>query len=87
MRGIGIALAVAAFTFGAASANAAGIKQYKTEAGAQKHCPSDTVVWGSSESGVYHMSGSKNYGKSKGGKYVCMGEADKAGWHASKNKQ
>ena len=87
MRAIGIALAVAALTFGAATANAAGIKQYKTEAGAQKHCPGDTVVWGSSESGVYHMKDSKNYGKSKGGKYVCMGEADKAGWHASKNKQ
>jgi hypothetical protein len=45
------------------------------------------VVWGSSESGVYHMKGSKNYAKSKGGKYVCVGEADKAGWHAAKNKQ
>jgi hypothetical protein len=33
------------------------------------------------------MKDSKNYGKSKSGKYVCMGEANGAGWHAAKNKQ
>ncbi len=82
-----IAILVAALAVAATAANAAGIKQYKTEGGAQRHCPSDKVVWGSPDSGVYHMSGSKNYGKSKGGKYVCMGEADKAGWHAAKNNQ
>jgi hypothetical protein len=57
------------------------------EAGAQKHCPKDSVVWGSSGSGVYHMKCAKNYGTTKDGKYVCMGEADGAGWHAAKNKQ
>jgi hypothetical protein len=63
------------------------MKEYKTEAGAQKHCPTDTVVWGSSESGVYHMSGARNYGKTKDGHYVCMGEANKAGMHAAANNQ
>lgn len=55
MRGTGSALAVAALMLGAASADAAGIKQYKTEAGAQKHCPGDKVVWGSPDARVYHM--------------------------------
>ena len=106
MRGIGILLAVAVLMAGAASANAAGIKQYKTETGAQKrdysscrtlgtstrilpqkHCPGDTVVWGSSRGGVYHTKGTKSYAKSKRGKYVCMAEANSAGWHPAKNNQ
>jgi len=78
---------VGALALVATAASAAGVKEYKTEAGAQKHCPADTVVWGSSASGVYHMKGAKNYGTTKDGKYVCLGEADGAGWHAAKNKQ
>jgi hypothetical protein len=76
-----------ALLFVAASANAAGIKQYKTEKGAQNHCPKDAVVWGSVQSGVYHTKGSRFYGKTKDGRYVCMGEADKAGMHAAANNQ
>ena len=87
MHSLRITAIAAALALGATAASAAGVKEYKTEAGAQKHCPADTVVWGSSASGVYHMKGAKNYGTTKDGKYVCMGEADSAGWHAAKNKQ
>jgi hypothetical protein len=82
---IGFAAAVAMLAF-AGSANAA-IKTYKTEAGAQKHCPSDTVVYGAPANQVYHLKGSVNYDKMKDGKFVCKAEVEKAGWHAAKNGQ
>lgn len=81
------AVSAACVALASVGANAAGVKEYKTEAGAQKHCPKDIVVWGSSASGVYHLPGSRNYGTTKDGKYVCMGEANGAGWHAAKNNQ
>ena len=87
MHSLRITSIAAALALVATAAGAAGVKEYKTEGGAQKHCPKDTVVWGSSASGVYHMKGANNYGTTKDGKYVCMGEADAAGWHAAKNKQ
>lgn len=83
-RGLGIALAVAALAFGATTANAAGIKEYKTEASARKHCPRDEVVYGTHKERTYHRKDSENYGKVKGGRYVCLGEADKSGWHEYK---
>ena len=45
--------------------------QYTTEAEAKTNCPSDAVVWVNSESKVYHASGSRNYGKTKTGAYMC----------------
>jgi hypothetical protein len=85
-RGIGIALTVAALTLGVTAANAAGIKEYKTEAAARKHCPRDEVVWGSHKDRSYHMKEWEDYGKGKGGRYVCLREADKAGWHGDKDR-
>ena len=88
MRGIRIVLALMALTLGAADANAGGIKAYKTVAGAQKHCPGDEVVWANPNSkGVFHVKGTKFYGNTNDGAYVCRKEAEDGGWHAAKNKQ
>jgi hypothetical protein len=80
-RGIGIALAAAMLAFGATAAHAANIKEYKTEAAARKHCPRDEVVYGTHKDRMYHHKEWENYGKVKGGRYVCLRDADKHGWH------
>jgi len=61
---------------------------YKTEAGAQKHCPKDTLVWINTASGIYHQPGTKDYGKTKQGNYACQAEvAADPKYTASKNAQ
>jgi hypothetical protein len=57
----------------------AGLQQFKTEADAQKSCKDDKVVWLNTAKGVYHFAGTKWYGKSKAGAYVCRHDADAAG--------
>ncbi|HLY91215.1 MAG TPA: hypothetical protein VKQ27_19680 [Acetobacteraceae bacterium] len=88
MKGFVIAVALGAAML-ATSAQAGTIKAYKTETGAQKHCPSDQVVWANSAStvGAFHLQGSKFYGATKNGAYVCRGEAEAGGWHAAANGQ
>jgi hypothetical protein len=60
-------------------AAAAWVHRYKTEAAAQKHCPKDEVVWGSSR-GTYYPKESHLYGESRGGAYACAREAYAGGW-------
>ncbi len=60
-------------------------EQFKTAAAAAAHCPGDVVVWSTlSKSGSYHLSGSRYYGKTKHGAYVCEKDAKAAGFHQSK---
>ncbi len=56
---------------------------YKTEAGAKAACGSDTVVWHTRRSKVYHLSGDKYYGHTHHGAFMCMQNAIAAGYHAS----
>jgi hypothetical protein len=66
---------------------ASQIQFFDTEAAAQKHCPSDTVVWLNIPSGIYHMKGERWYGRTKNGAYVCQKEADAAGYRETRNGQ
>ena len=61
--------------------------QYRTEAEAKGHCPADTVVWINLKSKVYHFSGTKNYGTTKEGAYMCEREAVAQGDRASKSEK
>lgn len=63
------------------------ISMFDTEAKAQAHCPSDTVVWLNTKSGIYHEKGMRWYGRTKHGAYVCKREADAAGYHDTRNGQ
>jgi hypothetical protein len=58
--------------------------QYATEAEAKTNCPSDTVVWVNSTSKIYHSSGSRSYGKTRTGAYMCEKESAAAGFRAIK---
>jgi hypothetical protein len=64
-------------------ATAAVTGQYATEAEAKAHCPTDTIVWGNPGSKAYHLTGTKFYGKTKKGSYMCMADATSSGYHAA----
>jgi hypothetical protein len=59
-------------------------QQYKTEADAKSHCGADQVVWGNTSSHVLHDAGTKYYGKTAHGAYMCKGIAVHAGYHEAK---
>jgi hypothetical protein len=62
----------------------AGKDQYATEAEAKTNCRADPVVWVNSTSKVYHGIGSRSYGKTKTGAYMCEKESAAAGFRAAK---
>ena len=58
--------------------------QYATEAEAKANCSNDAVVWVNSVSMIYHPGGSRNYGRTKTGAYMCEQESLAAGFRAPK---
>ena len=66
--------------------NAVGTNEFSTEAQAKARCPTDTVVWVNLTSKIYHFSGTKNYGSTKHGAYMCERDTAAAGMHAAKNE-
>ena len=70
-----------------AATSSAQLAQFDTEGRAQAHCPSDTVVWLNTNSGIYHEKGMRWYGRTKHGAYVCRKEADAAGDRDTRNGQ
>jgi hypothetical protein len=61
--------------------------QFATEAEARFHCPGDTVVWANLDSKVYHFTGTRNYGNTKNGAYMCERDTASAGFRAAKNEK
>ncbi len=61
--------------------------QFATEGEAKSKCPSDTVVWVNTKSGVYHFAGTHNYGNTKNGAFMCEADAGAAGDRAPKNEK
>jgi hypothetical protein len=70
---------------GAPSALQAG--QYTTELAARARCPSDTVVWVNTPSRIYHYSGTRYYGQTRRGAYMCEADARTAGYRATRSRQ
>ena len=68
------------------SANPVGANEFSTEAQAKARCPSDTVVWANLTSKIYHFSGTKSYGTTKHGAYMCERDTATAGMRAAKNE-
>lgn len=61
--------------------------QFADEASAKARCPADTVVWVNLPSKIYHFAGTKSYGTTKRGAYMCEKEAISAEDRASKTEQ
>jgi hypothetical protein len=72
---------------GATNAPATAPDQFQTEASARQHCPSDNVVWANTKSKIYHYAGTKDYGKTKQGAYMCQQDGDRSGYRAAKNEK
>jgi hypothetical protein len=53
---------------------AGATQQFDSEQAAQRHCPSDEVVWLNLSSRVVHAKGAKWYGKTRVGAYICRKE-------------
>lgn len=64
----------------------AGAKEFSTEAQAKARCPSDTVVWVTLKSKIYHFAGTRFYGTTKNGAYMCEADTAAAGMRAAKNE-
>jgi hypothetical protein len=64
-----------------------GAGQFTTEAQAKSQCPADTVVWVNLNSKIYHFSGTKDYGNTKEGAYMCERNTATAGFRAAKNEK
>jgi hypothetical protein len=64
-----------------------GANQFTSEAQAKGRCPSDTVVWVNLDSKIYHFAGSRNYGTTKEGAYMCEKDALAASFRAAKNEK
>ena len=61
--------------------------QFADEASAKGRCPSDTVVWVNLPSKIYHFAGTKSYGTTKRGAYMCEKEAIAGENRASKTEK
>jgi len=60
--------------------------KFSTVAAAQASCPADTVVWSSlTKSRSFHLPGSRYYGKTRHGAYVCEQAALAAGFHRARS--
>ena len=70
---------------GAPSALQAG--QYPTELAARARCPSGTVVWVNTPTHIYHYSGTRYYGHTLKGAYMCEADARTSGYRAARNRQ
>ena len=62
-----------------------GRTAFLTEAKAK--CPSDTVVWVKTNSGIYHYAGTHNYGHTKSGVYMCEADSAAEGYRPAKNER
>ena len=63
-----------------------GNNEFASDQQARAHCPTDTVVWVNTHSGVYHFAGTHNYGHTKVGAYMCEADARAAGDRAAMNE-
>lgn len=60
--------------------------QFADEGSAKARCPTDTVVWVNLKSKIYHFAGTKSYGTTERGAYMCEKDAVTAEDRAAKNE-
>lgn len=62
-------------------------KQFATDTAAAATCPKDVVVWVNLSSKVWHLKGTKSYGTTKHGTFMCETDATAEGFHAPKKPE
>ena len=67
--------------------SASSANQFASEPLAQAHCAGDSVVWVNLRSQAYHLKGTKFYGHTKSGAYMCQKDAAAGGMHAAQSKK
>ncbi len=68
---------------GAHEARAIPLTPFRSEAQAQRYCPSDVVVWLDFAKGIYYGKAQKRYGRGFDGSFVCRDEARSSGYRRS----
>ncbi len=61
--------------------------EFASEMEAKAHCPGEPVVWANTRSKVYHFAGSRSYGNTKRGAYMCEKDTASAGFRSAKNEK
>ena len=87
MRRFLIGLAILASSFAILPGASVGQALYASASEAAKQCPSDIVVWVNTPTRIYHYPGTRWYGRTKQGAFVCEKEAKKAGMRPALNGQ
>jgi hypothetical protein len=64
-----------------------GAGQFASAQEARSRCPGATVVWVNEHSHIYHFAGTRDFGNTKRGAYMCEADAQAAGNRAAKNEQ
>jgi hypothetical protein len=64
-----------------------GAGQFASPQEAQSRCPGATVVWVNEHSHIYHFAGTRDYGNTKRGAYMCEADAQAASNRAAKNER
>jgi len=64
-----------------------GANQFASEGQAKARCPAGTVVWVNLKSKIFHFAGSRNYGNTKQGAYICESDATASGFRAAENEK
>ena len=63
-----------------------GAGQFGSPQEAQYRCPGAAVFWVNEHSRIYHFAGTRDYGHTKRGAYMCEADAQAAGNRAAKNE-
>jgi hypothetical protein len=68
---------------GVIDAFAIPLTAFRYEALAQRHCPSDAIVWLDFRKGVYYAKQQRQYARGFNGSFVCREEARSSGYRRS----
>lgn len=84
MRIIGTGVAtIVLLAAGVSDLAALPLTPFRYEAQAQRHCPTDKVVWLDFRKGIYYAKGQKQYRQGFDGSFVCRNEARDSGYRRS----
>ena len=82
-KAIGFASILTVVMGGTTFALANPLTPFRYEAQAQRHCPTDAVVWLDFRKGVYYAKGQRRYAGGFHGSFACREEARASGYRRS----